>query len=567
MGSPGIDEDETGRLGDLAEGGQAASPNAIITFDANGRITAWNNGAADMFERAESEALGGPIEVLVAETDRMQVRACIARVLAGGAPRDDRAELAAVRSSGTVFPVEIHWSSWEEEGEKQFGAIVRDMTEKRHERDALYRLANYDSLTNLPNRNLLARRIMEALARGTPLALIITGLDGFSDINNTLGHTVGEGVLRLASQRIRETVPRDGIVARIGEDEFATLLPGENDPLRVAEIANRIDVALSRPIVADGHEVRVAGSSGMALAPAHGRSVDEIMASVRLALFQARNGGRGGAFMYVPALKAAAVARRMHDAELHRAVERNEFMLFYQPQVRLADHALSGGEALIRWRHPKRGVLAAATFLPALEAGVLAEPVGRWVIDAACAQAAEWRAIDPNFRISVNLFAAQFRDGMLPRIILETLANHGLTPDAIDLEITEKIVLDRQQAVVRQLYELREAGFRLAFDDFGTGYASLNLLRSFPITHIKIDKGFTHAMHSSTTDQTIVVSLIDLARQLGLKVIAEGIQSQDDCQFLTSHGCDTGQGFYFGKPVPPDLFAEQFTRPMVLRAC
>jgi EAL domain-containing protein (putative c-di-GMP-specific phosphodiesterase class I) len=242
-------------------------------------------------------------------------------------------------------------------------------------------------------------------------------------------------------------------------------------------------------------------------------------------------------------------------------------MLFYQPQVRLADRGLAACEALIRWRHPTRGVLAAATFLPALEAGVLAEPVGRWVIETACAQAAAWREIDPGFRVSVNLFAAQFRDGRLPRAILEALGSHGLTPDAIDLEITENIVLDRQQAVVRQLYELREAGFRLAFDAFGTGYASLNLLRSFPITHIKIDRSFTHAMHSSATDRAIVVSLTDLARQLGLKVIAEGVQSQDDCEFLASHGCDTGQGFYLGKPAPPDLFAEQFfSRPMALRA-
>lgn len=578
MRCPGNSENETGREScgfevggergsTLLEASAATSPNAIIAFDANSRIAAWNNGAADMFDRIESEALGGPVDLLIAETDRVQVRACIARVLAGGAPGDGGTQLTAVRSSGTAFPVEIHWSRWEEAGEMHFGAIVRDMTETRRERDALYRLANYDSLTSLPNRNLLARRIIEALSRGTPLALIATGLDGFSDINNTLGHTVGEGVVRLASQRIREAVPGEGIVARIGPDEFATVLLGEGDPLRVSEIANRINVALTRSMVADGHEVSIAGSSGMALAPEHGRSVDEIMASASLALFQARNAGRGETFMYVPALKAAAVARRMHDAELHRAVERGEFMLFYQPQMRLPGHELASAEALIRWCHPARGVLTAATFLSALESGVLAEPVGRWVIETACARAAEWRKVDPGFRIAVNLFAAQFREGRLPQIILDTLGKHGLTPDALDLEITENIVLDRQQAVVRQLYELREAGFRLAFDDFGTGYASLNLLRSFPITHIKIDKNFTGAMHSSVKDHAIVVSLIGLAKQLGLEVVAEGIQSQDDCEFLASHGCDKGQGFYFGKPMHHDLFAEQFfARRTVLRA-
>ncbi len=560
-----VDRLELRRIEAAAESGSrrleasaATSPNAIIAFDAKSRITAWNKAAIEMFGRAEDEVLGEPIDLLVAATDRMQVRACIARVLAGGAPGDDGTELIAVRSTGATFPVEIHWSRWEERGEMHFGAIVRDMTEKRRERDALYRLANYDSLTGLPNRNLLARRITEALTRGTPLALITTGLDGSSDISNTLGHGVGEDVLRLAGERIRDAVPRNGIVARIGGDEFATLLLGEGDPIRVTEIASQINAALSQPIMVDGHEVSIAGYGGIALAPEHGRSVDEITASASLALFQARNVGRGGTFMYVPALKAAAVARRMHDAELHRAVEREEFTLFYQPQVQLADRELVSAEALIRWRHPERGVLAPAAFLPGLENGVLAEPVGRWVIETACAQAAQWREIDPGFRVGVNLFAVQFRDGRLPQVIFEALGKHRLTPDALDLEITENIVLDREQAVIRQLYELREAGFHLAFDDFGTGYASLNLLRSFPITHIKIDKNFTREMHNSAKDQAIVVSLIDLARQLGLKVVAEGIQSQDDCEFLTQHRCDQGQGFYFGKPAPPELFEEQF---------
>jgi len=540
------------------EASVATSPNGIVTFDANSRITAWNKGAAEIFARSEEEALGTPIQALIAESDRAQVRECIARVLAGEAPGYEAVELNALRSTGEAFPVEIHWSRWQERDEMHFGAIVRDVTEKRRERDALYRLANYDPLTGLPNRNLLARRITDALSSDTPLALIATGLDGFSDINNTLGHTVGDGVLRLAAERVRGTVPDSGIVARIGDDRFATLLPGETDPQRVSEIASDINGALGRSIVADGHEVSISGSGGMAMAPEHGRSVDDIIASASLALFQARNEGPGGIFMYAPALKAAAVARRMHDAELHRALEREEFKLVYQPQVRLPGGELASAEALLRWRHPKRGVLAPAAFLSALESGVLAEPVGRWIIETACAQASVWRSVDPGFRIGVNLFAAQFRDGRLPQVLLEALARHGLASDALELEITENIVLDRQQAVVRQLFELREAGFRLAFDDFGTGYASLNLLRSFPITHIKIHRNFTCAMHSSPKDRAIVVSLIELARRLGLEVVAEGIQNHDDSAFLACHGCDKGQGYYFGKPVPSRLFTEQF---------
>jgi EAL domain-containing protein (putative c-di-GMP-specific phosphodiesterase class I) len=203
-------------------------------------------------------------------------------------------------------------------------------------------------------------------------------------------------------------------------------------------------------------------------------------------------------------------------------------------------------------------VLAPAAFLSAIESGVLAEPVGKWVIETACAQLAAWRKVQPEFCMGVNLFAAQFRDGQLPRTILEALAGHGLPSSALELEITENIVLDREQAVIRQLFELRESGFRLAFDDFGTGYASLNLLRSFPISEIKIDKSFTRVMTTSPKEQAIVRSLIDLAGELGLGVVAEGVESRDDAEFLLAHGCERGQGFFLGKPAPPEVFEDQF---------
>lgn len=540
------------------EASAATSPNAIITFDADARITAWNAAAAAMFERTEDEVLGEPVDMLVAHTDRPEVHAGIARILTGGAPRPEGAELTALRRSGEQFPIDIHLSRWREGERMHFGAIIRDMTTKRRERDELYRLANYDTLTGLPNRNLLADRITEALAAGHEFGLIVADLDGFADINNTLGYAVGDHVLHTIAERLGALAPKGGTVARIGGDEFALLVPDGGDPLQLSELAEAVCAALAEPIECDGHEVRVAGNCGMALAPAHGASVEEIMASGSLALFQARQSGRGRSFMFVPALRAAAVARRMHDAELHRALEREEFTLFYQPLIRLADQEVIGAEALIRWRHPERGVLAPAAFLPAIEAGSLAEPVGKWVIEEACKQAAEWRRLMPGMVISVNLFAAQFRDGQLPRSLVEMLAAHGLAMEAIELEITENVVLDRQQAVVRQLFELREAGFRLAFDDFGTGYASLNLLRSFPITDIKIDKSFTRVMTTSPKEQAIVLSLIDLARELGLEVVAEGIESRDDCEFLIANGCEKGQGFYFGRPVPADVFEDQF---------
>ncbi|WP_277813743.1 EAL domain-containing protein [Erythrobacter sp. SG61-1L] len=541
------------------EASAATSPNAIVCFDADARITAWNEAAAQMFGHDEQQALGQPLDLIVAEEDRAMVHAGIARVLGGGSPRQEGTALTARRRDGGRFPVELNWSRWMEGGAMHFGAIIRDMTQKRSEEEALIYLANYDPLTGLPNRNRLYGEITRALSEGVPLSLIVTDLEGFRDTNNTMGHETGDLVLRIVAGRIREVVPSGALFARIGGDEFGTLLSGANDPVMLGDVARRINAALAEPIVVDGQEVRLAGNCGMAIAPQHGETVEELLGSANLALFQARSeAGRGGTCLFHPALRAEAVARRMYDAELHRAFERDEFMLFYQPQMLLADNSLAGAEALIRWRHPVRGLLAPGAFLPALEAGVLADRVGRWILDEACAQTAAWRKYVPGFTMGVNLFAAQFRDGNLPQTVIEALERHKLPPDAIDLEITENIILDRQEEVLAQLQALRDAGFGLSFDDFGTGFASLNLLRNFPVSQIKIDKGFTQVMHDSPRDKAIVFSLIDLAGQLGLKVVAEGVESREDRDLLRDHGCDKGQGYFFGMPVPAALFEEQF---------
>jgi diguanylate cyclase (GGDEF)-like protein/PAS domain S-box-containing protein len=555
------------------EASVATSPNAIICFDEDGLISTCNGATCEMFGYAPEELVGKSIDRLIAEWDQPTAHAAIGRVLGGGAPVTAGTAMTGVRRSGDSFPAELHWSRWNEGEAMHFGTIVQDMTEKRREHEALYHLANYDTLTDLPNRNLLHRRITEALAaEGASVAVIFTDLDGLGDITNTLGHAAGDRVLTQVSERIRAGLPEAAFVARVGDAEFATLLDC-GDPGAIEAVARAINAAVAEPALVDGHEVRIAGNCGMAIAPAHGDTAPELMASAELALFHARSTGRGGAFLFMPSLRAEAVARRMYDAELHRAFERNEFVLFYQPQVRLADRArkdggLSGAEALIRWRHPARGLMAPSAFLPALEAGVLAEPVGRWVIEAACAQTAAWRLLQPDFCMSVNLSSAQFRSGDLPRVVADTLAAHDLPPAAIELEITENVILDQQERVLDQLEQLRALGVALSFDDFGTGFASLNLLRNFPVTQIKIDKSFTQSIQASPKDQVIVAGLIHMAGQLGLKVVAEGIESAADADFLVAHGCDKGQGYLFGKPVPAAIFAERWSReaPALQRA-
>ena len=539
------------------EASAATSPNAIICFDAAGVISICNAAACEMFGYPQAAMVGQSVDGLIAEWDRALAQAGRSRVLGGGAPLTIGTAMTGLRRDGSTFPAELHWSRWHEGAAMHFGAIVQDMTEKRREHDALYHLANYDTLTDLPNRNLLHRHLGEGLGGGDPVSVIVTDLDGLTDINNTMGHAAGDRVLSEVSQRIRAAVPETALLARVGDAEFAAVLTG-SDPAAIDAVARAINEAVAEPIVVDGHEVRIAGNCGMAIAPRHGDTAEALMASAELALFHARSTGRGGRFLFMPSLRAEAVARRMYDAELHRAFEREEFVLFYQPQVRLHDGALTGAEALIRWKHPVRGLLSPAAFLPALEAGVLADPVGRWVLDRACAQAAIWRAVLPEFRMSVNLSGAQFRSGDLPRQVADSLDVHGLAAEAIELEITENIILDQQERVLVQLRQLRAIGVALSFDDFGTGFASLNLLRTFPVTQIKIDKSFTQAIEASPKDQVIVAGLIDMARQLGLSVVAEGVERAADVGFLAAHGCDKGQGFLFGKAVPAVVFEERF---------
>lgn len=538
------------------EASAKTSPNAIICFDEGGRITALNAAASALFGHSGNVLIGRSVDSLVAQENHALIHAAIDRVRSGGEPKTVGTALTGLKFNGDVFPIELHWSRWYEDGKMCFGAIFRDMTEHRREHDALYHLANYDSLTGLPNRNMLHQRLTEAAAAQQPVSLVFIDLDGFADVNNTLGHEAGDSVLLELARRIRTVAP-DMMVARIGGDEYAVLVH-QTDLIAVDTIARRLVETIGETIVVQGVEIRISGHCGIAVGPDHGNTVEEMVSAAELALFQARQNGRGSIYFFTPALRAEAVARRMYDAELHRAFERQEFVLFYQPQIRLEDGAMIGAEALIRWNHPLRGLLAPAAFLPALEAGVLAAPVGQWVCETACAQAVIWRDIVPDFKVSVNLFPAQFRDGDLPRRIAETLARHGLPPSGLELEITENIILAEQERTLAQLEEIGRLGVTLSFDDFGTGFASLNLLRSFPVSIIKIDKGFTQLLRTSEKDRVIVAGIIDMARKLGLKVVAEGVESSEDRDFLRQHHCDKGQGYFFGKPVPPAVFTERF---------
>lgn len=423
----------------------------------------------------------------------------------------------------------------------------------------LYKLANFDTLTGLANRGQFFRQVEEALARPLAVAVALIDLNGFKDINDTLGHAVGDGVLREVACRLESCVKDAGTAARIGGDEFAVLLHGVTDPQKALEIAASINDEIGKPIVVEGQEISVAASSGLSLAPLHTSNPVELLGNADLALFRAKSGDRGRALVFEPSLRLEAAARRLYGAEIHRAVKEGEFLLVYQPQIRLSDGALTGAEALIRWRHPTRGLLTPAAFLPALESGPLAAAVGSWVLDEACAQAALWRRNGlETFRMGVNLFGAQFRVGDFVEEVVGALDKHGLPPGSLELEITENIVLDHDDVVLEKLRKLRAHGVGIAFDDFGTGFASLSLLKRYPLTRIKIDRSFVDGMLVSEKDASVVRAILDMAKAFDLETVAEGIEREPERDSLLRLGCTEGQGYLIGKPMLAPHFAEIF---------
>lgn len=545
---------------ELFEQRAIASPSAVITCDERGLILSCNTVAETLFGQTANDLCGCPIQSRVSVQDRVDLEAFMRGASDGTISPTQPKALPVRKGDGTWSSVELYCSHWYEGEEGRLGMVLQDMQNHRRTQHPVNGFPHLDPATGLHTLEQLLEALEHTLATKPAAGLIVAGLVGFSDIANTLGHVVSDKVLCEVGKRLRQFAPSARILARIGGDEFGLLLD-LRDPIMLARHARDINVVLAAPLWIDGQEIRLGSCCGIAIAPDHALVADDLLGNAELALLQARTGGRGAVALYVPHLRAQAVARRLAEAELHRAFAEGQFDLVYQPQVRLSDQSLIGAEALLRWEHPSRGRLLPAEFLPLLEASSLAGDVGNWVLDRACAQLALWRRTLPHMVIGVNVFEGQFHRGDLPGIVTSALARHGLPADAIDLEITENIVLDGQDGILRQMEELRTRGVRMSFDDFGTGFASLNLLRNYPISHIKIDKSFVQLAGPSPKDRAIIASMIRMGHELGLTVTAEGIESAASAHWLLEQKCDHGQGYHFGRPCTPGEFAGSFLAP------
>ncbi len=461
--------------------------------------------------------------------------------------------------------------------------IVQDVSELKKAQAEIHYLAFYDSLTGLANRNLFMERMEKAINKAAQkqehLALIFMDLDHFNRINDTLGHHIGDLLLQKVAKNIKKCIRKDDpaarllslpetdmMVARFGGDEFSILITGIKEPEASAMVAQRLLRSIPATYSLEGHEVSVTTSIGISVFPDDGDNADVLLKNADTALYHAKTLGRNAYQFFTKSMNQAAIERFSIDRDLKKAIENQELILYYQPKIRLADQSVAGAEALIRWRHPKKGMIPPDKFIPVAEESGIIVDINRWVLKEACRQAKEWETLcratsaDPPV-ICVNLSGYKLNRQNIVKTLEDTVAATKVDAGTIEIEITENILLRETKETINTLNRIKSLNFRIAMDDFGTGYSSLSYLTSFPVDTLKIDRSFVMNSMADQGNLVIVKAIIAMGRSLGKTIVAEGIESQDQYLFLKGAGCDQGQGYYFYRPMP----ANEFERLLVSR--
>ena len=513
----------------------------------------------------------------VHEEDIERVRLACERAIANG---DDFAiEHRVVQRGGVLRHVhqQVEVLEQDEQGRAvRLAGAVHDITRRKDAEEQVRRLAYFDTLTGLPNRLLFTEQLIKAVAHaerhGQQLAIMFIDLDDFKRVNDTLGHGAGDDLLKQIGARLSssirglDVVTRSGFddngntLARLGGDEFIVLLNNVQEAVDAGSVARRLVNALTEPVTLLGNELYVSCSVGVATYPGDGTDIETLLMNADTAMYRAKEAGRGGFQFYDRSMNASARARLQMETLLRRAVERNEFVLHYQPRVDLASGRIVGAEALIRWQHPERGLLPPKEFIPLAEEAHLVIPIAEWVIGAVCKQIAAWQAAGLRpIPVAVNLAAPHLRERALPELVERVLREHALPSSLLEIEVTESILMHDPELSLANARRLAELGVSLSIDDFGTGYSSLSYLKRLPITSLKIDQSFVRDIATDPDDAAIITAIIAMAHSLNLRVVAEGVETEAQRAFLKAHSCDEFQGFLFGHPVSADEFARSMT--------
>ena len=540
----------------IAQFADATELGLLIT-DGGGIVRHINPAASSVFGHAPEELLGEPVTIIIPERLRGAHSVGMGRVLSGHKSKHGGrpVEVAGLRKDQTEVPVEVTLSVWRSDGDVWAGAVIRDISERR-ERDArLLRLATQDTLTGLQNKSSFMAMAADQLVL-RPCALHVLDLDGFREINDLYGLVVADTLIEAVGVRLSYLVDDDVRIARLGDDEFAVLQLNPAGETDAADLALKILGSFSKPLQVNGMDFHLSTSIGISLSAERNDDAEELLAAADFALQKVKKTGGRGYLVYDDAMRLESSTRRLIRDELRCGLKEGQLKLYYQPQYHMNTRQFVGFEALLRWQHPIRGLMTPGSFLPALERSILALDIGWWALDEACRLGALINRFGKPYTMAVNLFPQQFRAPDLCDRVRSALDKHQLAPGLLELELTEQIAMDDLEKGVDTLKALREIGVELAVDDFGTGFASLNSLQKLPLSVLKIDKSFVQHIDQSASDRAITRALVSMSGEMGMKTVAEGIETREQERALLELGCSIAQGFLYGRPADEKVTIE-----------
>ncbi len=532
-----------------------STADGIVVTDAAGTISQWNNGAQSLFGYSKEEILQQNVRMIFEHQTHLEHDSLdlIGKTI----------ELIGFKKDGTRFPVELSMGTWQMANSAYYSLIIRDITERKATEEKISNLVYLDSLTELPNRRLFNDRlessIDQAAGNGKVLSILYLDLDQFKLINDTYGHQTGDRLLVEASTRIKSCLSKTDTLARLGGDEFIVLLLNA-DYTKTEAVAQKILGALNEPFLLNDETVFTTSSIGGSLFPSDGQSPEILVKNADIAMYRAKEEGRNNFQFFTSEMNELVSRKSKISMSIRKGLELGEFTVHYQPQIDITSEKIIGVEALVRWNHSLLGPISPAEFIPIAEENSMILQIGEYVLHTACQQNKSWQdaGLEP-FRVAVNISAKQFSQGNIAEIVTSALNQSGLAPEFLELELTESIIQGTASAISK-MQELKAMGIHLSIDDFGTGYSSLSYLKMFPIDTLKIDQHFTRNIHSNPKDAALVDTIIQMAHNLELNVIAEGVETPEQLAFLKTKKCNQAQGYFFHKPMLPEMIEELYVK-------